>query len=106
LACFALPSAVLSLAVLLVAMDCSLGGFWAPAMAMLSDAAEGLELDQGLAAALINLAWAGGVIAGSSGGGGIAKAHGDAIPMIVVAGLFAVTLAGVARRSRVAASAV
>ncbi len=95
LACFALPQAVLALAVLLVAVDCTLGGFWAPAMAMLSDAAEARELDQGLAAALINLAWAGGVIIGSSGGGAIAKGQGDAVPMILIAGLFALTLVGV-----------
>jgi MFS family permease len=105
LAGFALPAAVLPLAVLLVAMDCTLGGFWAPAMAMLSDAAEERELDQGLAAALINLAWAGGVILGSSGAGAIAKAHGDALPMLLIAGLFGLTLLGVARRPRAAASA-
>jgi len=59
----------------------SQAAFWAPAMAMLSDAAEARSLDQGLAAALINLAWAGGQIAGSGAGGALAKAAGDGVPI-------------------------
>ena len=51
--------------------------FWAPAMAMLSDAAEDGGLEQGFAAALINMAWAVGEIIGARGGGAIAKAAGD-----------------------------
>jgi MFS family permease len=70
-----------------------LGAFWAPAMAMLSDAAETFGLDQALAAALMNLAWAGGQILGSGVGGAIAKALGDAVPTLLTAGLCAVTLA-------------
>ena len=60
-------------------------------MAMLSDAAEHWGLDQGLAAALMNLAWAGGQIIGSGGGGAIAKASSDAIPMALTAALCAGT---------------
>lgn len=105
LACFAVPQAVLPLAILIVAMDCTLGGFWAPAMAMLSDGAEERDLDQGLAAALINLAWAGGVIIGSGGAGAVAKGQGDAVPMIIIAGLFTITLVGALRRSGVGAPA-
>jgi MFS family permease len=92
---FSLPHAVLPLAVLIIALEASLSSFWAPSMAMLSDAAEALRLDQALAAALINLAWAGGQIIGSTGGGGLAKTAGDAAPMAVIAGLCAVTLVGV-----------
>ncbi len=64
---------------MLVAVSAALGAFWAPAMAMLSDAAEARSLDQGLAAALLNLAWAGGQIAGSGAGGALAKAAGDGV---------------------------
>lgn len=92
---FSLPDAVAPLALLIVALGGSLGAFWAPSMAMLSDAAEAQRLDQALAAALINLAWAGGQIIGSTGGGGLAKASGDAVPMAIVAALCAITLIGV-----------
>lgn len=100
LLCFTLPEAVLPLAVVIVVMDCTLGAFWAPALAMLSDAAEERRLDQGLAAALINLAWAAGIVIGSTGGGGVAKSGGDAVPMLATAALFAVTFAGVSLRRR------
>ena len=91
LSCFTLPSGVLALAALIVAIVATLGAFWAPAMAMLSDAAEASGLDQGLAAALINLAWAGGQIIGAVAGGGLAKTAGDALPMLITGGLGAAT---------------
>jgi MFS family permease len=92
LLCFTLPGTAGPLAVVIVAICAALGIFWAPAMALLSDAAEAQGLDQGLAAALMNLAWAGGQIAGSGGGGAAAKVVGDGLPMAVAAGLCAVTL--------------
>jgi MFS family permease len=92
LLCFTLPSAALPLAVLIVVADGALAGYFAPAMAMLSDTAEDLRLDQGWAAALMNAAWAAGQIVGSGGGGGIAKASGDGVAMTLTAGLCAVTL--------------
>jgi MFS family permease len=92
LLCFTLPGTAALLAALIVALAAALGGFWAPAMAMLSDAAENHGLDQGLAAALMNLAWAGGQILGSGVGGAVAKAAGDAVPMTITAGLSAATL--------------
>lgn len=95
LLCFTLPSSVALLGLLIVVLAGALGGFWAPAMAMLSDRAEARGLDQGLAVALINLAWAGGQIVGSSAGGGIAKTAGDGLPMTLTASLYAVTLVGV-----------
>jgi MFS family permease len=100
LLCFTLPTSVALLGLLIVVIDGALGGFWAPAMAMLSDGAEGRGLDQGLAVALINLAWAAGQIVGSSAGGGIAKAAGDGLPMALTAALYAVTLTGVLVRGR------
>lgn len=110
LLCFVLPSTALLLAVVVVAIAASTGAFWAPAMAMLSDAAETRGLDQGLAAALTNLAWAGGQIIGSGGGGAIAKATSDALPMIGTAALCAATWLALTltlrRRSSAAAEAV
>lgn len=93
LLCFTLPQDVIGLALVIVLIASVLGLFWAPAMAMLADAAQAHRLDQGLAAALMNMAWAGGQIAGAGGGGAIAKATGDAVPMTITAGLCAATLA-------------
>jgi MFS family permease len=101
LACFTLPSSALGLALVIAAIATTLGAFWAPAMAMLSDAAEASGLDQALAAALMNLAWAGGQIFGSGAGGAIAKATGDAVPTLATAGLCGATLLALsARRGR------
>ncbi len=107
LACFTLPGGAGLLGVLIVATAATLGTFWAPAMAMLSDAADAVGLDQGLAAALMNLAWAGGQILGSGGGGAIAKLTSDALPTGIAAGVCAVTLAALlrARTSRRAIAA-
>jgi MFS family permease len=98
LLCFVLPSAPLPLAVVVVAIAACTGAFWAPAMAMLADTAEARGLDQGLAAALTNLAWAGGQIVGSGGGGGVAKAAGDALPVVFAAALCAATWLGLVLR--------
>jgi len=93
LLCFTLPRDALLLAVVIVLATVALGSFWAPAMAMLSDAADTLGISQGYAMALINLAWAGGQIIGAGGGGTLAKAAGDGLPLAGSAGLCIVTLA-------------
>jgi MFS family permease len=100
LLCFTLPETVPMLAVVIVITVAALGVFWAPSMAMLSDAAEAHNLHQGLAAALMNLAWAGGQIVGSVGSGALAKLAGDGVPMTIAAGVCAATLAASALASR------
>jgi predicted MFS family arabinose efflux permease len=100
LLCFTLPESVVPLAVVIVVIVAAIGVFWAPSMAMLSDAAEAHGLHQGLAAALMNLAWAGGQIIGSGGGGAVAKVAGDGLPIAIVAGACAATLAAQAWASR------
>jgi MFS family permease len=97
LVCFTIPATAWGLGVLIVLVAAALGAFWAPAMAMLSDAAEAHGLEQGFAAALMNLAWAAGQIAGAGGGGAVAKSAGDALPTASVAALCALTLAFVLR---------
>ncbi len=99
LLCFTLPNRAVLLAVVVIATAAALGTFWAPAMAMLSDAGDARGLDQGLAAALMNLSWAAGQIMGAAAGGGAAKAVGDGVPMTVAAGLCATTLLVLVRRS-------
>jgi predicted MFS family arabinose efflux permease len=84
----------------------ALGVFWAPAMAMLSDAAEASGLDQGLAFALSNLAWAVGHLAGAGAGGALAEATSDAVPYGLLGVICAATLAFVMtmRRERAPAA--
>jgi MFS family permease len=102
LACFTVPSTAGLLAALVVLTALSLAGFWAPSMALLSDAADASGLEQGFAAALMNLAWALGQTVGSGAGGALAKAGGDILPMVGVAGLCGLTLVGVGLRPGVA----
>ncbi len=89
---FTVPASSVLLALVLVVFYAALGVFWAPAMAMLSDAAERSGLDQALAAAIMNLAWALGVIVGSAGGGAAAKLTGDGVPVLVASALCAASL--------------
>jgi MFS family permease len=89
------------MALVIVLSAAMLGMFWTPAMAMLTDTAQQHELHQGLAAALMNLAWAGGQILGSWAGGSVAKVAGDGVPMLTSAGLCAVTFLTVRRLVRV-----
>jgi predicted MFS family arabinose efflux permease len=90
--CFPLSSSVVVFAGVVILAAVTLGSFWAPAMAMLSDAAETSGISQGYAMALINLAWAAGQIIGAAGGGALAKATGDAVPFAISAALCAATL--------------
>ncbi len=89
---FTLPHTALLLAVVIVLETVALGTFWAPAMAMLSDAADSHGMSQAYALALVNFAWAAGQIAGAGGGGSLAKATGDAAPFALAAALCALTL--------------
>ena len=75
-----LPGSIVLLALAMLVTFATLGGFWAPAMALLSDASEAAGLDLALAFSISNLAWALGHLAGSGGGGAIADATSDAVP--------------------------
>ena len=68
-----LPGTVVLLGVAILFAFASLGGFWAPAMALLSDASEESGLDQALAFSISNLAWAVGHVVGAGAGGAVAE---------------------------------
>jgi MFS family permease len=93
-----LPDNVYVLSAALVLVVVSLAAFWAPGMAMLSEASEEAGVDQGLAFGLANLAWAGGHVLGGGAGAGVADAFGDAVPYAVMAVLCGATLIVVQRR--------
>jgi MFS family permease len=90
---FTISETVVVVAGVVVLAAVALGSFWAPAMAMLSDAAESRGIGLGYAMALINLAWATGQVVGAGGGGALAKATGDGVPFAISAVLCATTLA-------------
>jgi MFS family permease len=83
-----------------VAIIAALAMFWAPASAMLSEESEAIGMDQGLAGALMNLAWAGGQVLGGSLGGALADAAGDGSAYAVLVCACVVSLAFVVRRRR------
>jgi MFS family permease len=92
LLCFTLPDTWVLLGLLLIVTDGSLSICWGPAMALVADTADARGIDQGLAAVQMNLGWAGGQIVGSVGGGALARAAGDGLPMLTVAGLCLATV--------------
>lgn len=96
LLCFTLPGSVALLIVVLISIYLGLACFWGPANALLADAAVVLRLDDALGAALMNGAWAGGVLIGAAGGGALARAAGDGLPMALAAGLCLATLGAIA----------
>jgi len=77
---------------ILVLSGITFGGFWAPAMALLTDAADRIGLAQGLAFGLMNVAWGAGNAVGPAIGGGLADAAGDAVPFLIMAALCLATL--------------
>jgi MFS family permease len=94
------PGAVVPL---LIASGITFGGFWAPAMALLSDSADRIGLAQGLAFGLMNMAWGAGNAVGPVLGGALADAAGDAVPFLIMAAFCIATLAslGVAGTRRI-----
>ncbi len=92
LVCLALPELALLLALVVVLTDAALGAFWAPAMAMISDAADQLGFDHGLAAGLMNAAWAAGQMLGAGAGGALAGLAGDHTPIGIAAAVCAGSL--------------
>jgi MFS family permease len=92
------PAVALLCAALLVASTAAFGTFWAPAMALLSEAADAVGAQQGLAFGLVNLAWAVGMVTGAAGGGAMAKATADVAPYALLSVLCVGTLLALGRR--------
>jgi MFS family permease len=90
-----LPNLAVLLGVAIVLTFAALGAFWAPGMALLSDASEDAGLDLALAFSISNLGWALGHVIGSGAGGAIADATTDTVPYAMIGALCALTLAGV-----------
>ena len=90
-----LPEAAWLLALVAIA-GCVLSGIVnTPAMTVLSDGVEGAGLEHGLGFAIVNLVWGAGQVIGAVAGAALAGATSDAIPYLVLAAVFAATLARV-----------
>jgi MFS family permease len=94
-----LGSKRLLIPVLIVGMP-AFGALFAPAMALLSKGAHRLQLEQGLAFGLGNLAWASGQAIAAAGSGGLAQATSDLVPYCLLAGACLATLGVVHVRRR------
>jgi MFS family permease len=93
LALLALPEAAWLVAALLIALGPAIGIIWAPAIALLSDAAEARGVHQAFAFGLTNLAWASGALLGSAGGAAVGEGLGDAAAYLTISALCLLTLA-------------
>jgi MFS family permease len=78
-------------AVLVVGMP-AYGTLFTPSSALLSNAAHGLGLNQGLAFGLANLAWASGQTIGAAASGALAQATSDLVPFALLAAVCLGTL--------------
>jgi MFS family permease len=94
-----LPSEYLLVALLIAGLPC-FGALFAPATALLSAGAHRLQLHQGLAFGLANLAWASGQGAAALTSGVLAQATSDLVPYAMLAAIMLATLAAVQRRAR------
>jgi MFS family permease len=77
--------------ILIVGMP-AFGTLYAPSMKLVSDAAEDLRLNLGLAFGLSNLAWAAGQAVASAGGGALAQVTSDVVPYFLLAAACLVTM--------------
>jgi MFS family permease len=87
------------IAVLIAGLPCY-GTLYAPASALVASGAERLGLNQGIAFALSNLAWAGGQTGAASASGALAQATSDVVPYALLAVACAGTAVVALRSSR------
>jgi MFS family permease len=81
------PDDAVTLGILIVVGSPVIGLLWAPSMAMLSDGAEGIGLEQGLAFGLMNLTWATGQSIGDIGGARLGQAAGDEVAYLLLSAI-------------------
>ena len=91
------PEATAALVAIVIVTGPSIGILWTPSMAMISDGADDVGLDQGYAVALINLAWSAGQTAGSAAGARLGEVYGDALPYLILAAACALTCTALAQ---------
>jgi MFS family permease len=85
------PSEAWQLGALIVLAAPAIGILWSPAIATISDGAERHGIEQAIAFAFVNVAWAFGQTAGAAGSAGLAEATTDRVPYLLLAAACAVT---------------
>jgi len=93
------PTTALVLAIVVILGTPVIGLLWAPAMAMLSDGADRVGLEQGLAFGLMNLTWATGQTLGNLGGARVGEAAGDEVAYLLLSALCVVCFVVLRARS-------
>ena len=93
------PNTALVFAIVVILGTPAIGLLWAPAMAMLSDGADRVGLEQGLAFGLMNLTWATGQTLGNLGGARIGEAAGDEVVYLLLSAVCVVCFAILRARS-------
>src|SRR3954454_7729889 len=81
------PTTALVLAIVIIIGSPVIVLLWAPAMAMLSDGAEHVGLEQGLAFGLMNLTWATGQSIGNIGGAKLGEVAGDEVAYLTLSAI-------------------
>jgi MFS family permease len=98
----AIPSHSAAFVVVLVVVACvAFGMFFTPGMTILTQSGDEAGVGFGYSVALVNMAWAPGQAIGSAGGGALAHLTTNAAPYLLLAGVCALTLAGLWRGSTV-----
>src|SRR3954470_14109030 len=93
------PDSAFVLALVIVLGSPVIGLLWAPSMAMLSDGAEHVGLEQGLAFGLMNLTWATGQAIGDIGGRPLGEPAGDEVAYLVLSAICVASFAVLRARS-------
>jgi MFS family permease len=90
---FAVAGSLVVVVIALLMTSFGSGLCFAPAMTLISDAAEESGLHQGYAVGVTNMAWAAAQVLGGVAGASVAGATGDAAPSIAVAVILVTTIA-------------
>ena len=96
------PGAVVPIVIGVMVAAPLLGMLWAPAMKLLSEAAEAKGIDPAFGFGLANMAWGLGAAVGGSGGGALAEATADAVPFGLLAAACLATAASFRAAGRTA----
>ena len=81
------PDTALVLTIVIIVGTPVIGLLWAPAMAMLSDGADHVGLEQGLAFGVMNLTWATGQTIGDIGGSRLGESAGDEVAYLTLSAI-------------------
>jgi hypothetical protein len=94
------PHVVVPLVVIGIASGPFIGALWTPALVLLGQGSDRAGFDHTYAFALMNLAWAAAQTLAAAGGGALAHATADIVPLSAVAVVALATAAAITIRSR------